>query len=67
MIGKRGGVIKKIRKEFPDLQETGQCNAHNLSNTMQFAVDNFDEDLDLAAVYIYQDFGGAEKDERIQR
>ena len=59
MIGSQNGVIQKLKEEVPELQETGQCNAHNLSNTMQYAVQNFDPDLKLACVNVYQDLGGA--------
>ena len=59
MIGCRNGVQQKAKEKVPELQQTGQCNAHNLSNTMQYAVENFDEDMKLVCVNIYQDLGGA--------
>ena len=59
MIGKHNGVIQNPEESVPELQETGRCNAHNLSNTMQFAVENFDPNLKLSCVNVYQNLGGA--------
>ena len=60
MIGKHNGVVKKIQEIVPEVYETGQCNAHNIANTMKYAVESFDPDIKLACVNIYQDIGGAE-------
>ena len=60
MTGKHGGVVKKVQEVVPEVYETGQCNAHNIANTMKYAVESFDPDIKLACVNIYQDIGGAE-------
>ena len=38
MTGKHNGVVKKVQEIVPELYETGQCNAHNIANTMKYAV-----------------------------
>jgi len=60
MIGKHNGVEKKVQEVVPEVYATGQCNAHNIANTMKYAVESFDPDIKLACVNSYQDIGGAE-------
>ena len=59
MIGNKKGVQTRLKDEIPQLNNTGACNAHHISNTLQHAVEEFDPDIKLACVNVYQDLGGA--------
>ena len=53
MQGHLSGVKKRLAEEIPQFQDLGSCNDHHLSNTMQKAVEAFDEDCVTAAMNIY--------------
>merc|ERR1739842_215537 len=60
MIGKQNGVLKKMSDEVEEIDSSGSCNAHNLSNVMKHATQNFDEDVKMALVNVFLDLGGHE-------
>ena len=59
MQGKHGGVKKKLSDRVPQIKDFGSCTDHHVGNTMQKAVEAFDEDCITAAMNTYQDIGGA--------
>ena len=59
MQGHLSGVKKRLSNEIPQFEDFGSCNDHHLANTMQHAVEAFDEDCVTVAMNTYQDLGGA--------
>ena len=59
MQGHKSGVITRMVEDVEELQSTGSCKAHNLSNVMKHATEAFDPDVKDALVDVYIDLGGA--------
>lgn len=60
MMGDKNGVLKKMSDEVEEIDLAGACNAHNLSNVMKHATQDFDQDVKDALVDIFLDLGGHE-------
>ena len=60
MMGDKNGVHKKMSEVVDELDASGSCNAHNLSNVMKHATKAFDGDIEDALVNVYMDLGGHE-------
>ena len=51
--------MMRLADKVPQFKDLGSCNDHHLGNTMQKAVEAFDEDCVTAVMNTYQDIGGA--------
>ena len=60
MMGDKSGVMKRMSEKVDELDESGSCNAHNLSNVMKHATKAFDEEIKDALVNVFMDLGGHE-------
>ena len=58
MVGKKSGVHKRLSDEVPNLEFLTSCMDHHISNSMEKGTKEFDPDLELTMVNVYEDLSG---------